>query len=127
MKTLRKKITLIVVFALFISCDNNHKTEFYRIQRDDIAGYQDFIRKYPKSIYIKDAKERIEAAKEAIRQREEKERKEAELRRLEELYGNNQLPNGAQPYSKWYGKNSFYDEYTPHLKLGLKPLQIPMS
>lgn len=116
--------TLLFAFAaaifLLVSCDTNHKTEFYRIQRDDIQGYEEFIRKYPSSTFVQDARERIETAKEEQRLREERERLEAEARRLESQYGNNSLSNGSQPYSRWYGKNQYYDDYTPHSEIVVK-------
>ena len=117
---MRTKLIVYLSFALCIvsfACDSNHQAEFYRIQRNDIAGYEDFINKYPTSIYVKDARERIATAKEEQRKREEQERIEAEARRLDSLYGNNRLSNGSQPYSKWYGKNLYFDEYTPHSEI----------
>ena len=155
-----KKILLAALsFLLVVGCDTNHKTEFYRIQRDDIQGYEEFIRKYPSSSFIQDARERIETAqetelnriqrddipgyeefirkypnssfvqdarerietaKENKRLREQQERIEAENRRLEAYYGNNSLSNGAQPYSRWYGNNQYYDDYTPHSEIIVK-------
>lgn len=109
-----------IAFFLVVSCDTNHKSEFYRIRRDDIQGYEAFIQKYPSSSFVQDAKERIETAKEEIRLREERERIEAENRRLDTLYGQNSLSNGAQPYSAWYGKNQFFDDYTPHSEIVVK-------
>ena len=113
---------LLFVSTLFfvVSCDTDHKSEFYRIQRDDIQGYEQFIRKYPSSSLVKDARERIETAKEEIRLREERERREAEARRLENTYGNNSLSNGSAPYSRWYGNNQYYDDYTPHSEIIVK-------
>ena len=81
---------------------------------------EEFIKKYPTSSFVQDARERIETAKEEKRLREEQERIEAENRRLESLYGNNSLANGAQPYSRWYGKNQYYDDYTPHSEIVVK-------
>ena len=116
-----KSIIVLVPTILFvIGCDTNHKSEFYRIQRDDIQGFEEFIKKYPTSSFVQDARERIETAKEEKRLREEQERIEAENRRLESLYGNNSLANGAQPYSRWYGKNQYYDDYTPHSEIVVK-------
>lgn len=121
---MKRTHTLLFAFAaaifLLVSCDTNHKTEFYRIQRDDIQGYEEFIRKYPSSTFVQDARERIETAKEEQRLREERERLEAEARRLESQYGNNSLSNGSQPYSRWYGKNQYYDDYTPHSEIVVK-------
>ncbi len=116
-----KKILLAAIsFSLVVGCDTNHKNEFYRIQRDDIQGYEEFIQKYPNSSFIQDARERIETAQEEKRLREEQERKEAENRRLESLYGDNSLSNGSQPYSQWYGKNQYFDDYTPHSEIIVK-------
>ena len=112
-------LPLLSIFIL-VGCDTNHKSEFYSIPRDDIRGYEEFIRKYPSSSFVQDAWERIETAKEAIRLREEQERREAEVRRLESLYGNNSLSNGAQPYSSWYGANQYYDDYTDHSEIRVK-------
>ncbi len=105
---------------LTIGCDSNHSTEFFRIERDDIRGYERFIQKYPSSTYVQDAKERIKTAKEEKRLREERERVEAENRRLESLYANNSLSNNAQPYSMWYGRNQYYDDNTPHSEIIIK-------
>lgn len=127
-----------LLLLLMASCDTNHKSEFYKIQRDDIQGYEQFIQKYPSSSLVTDARERIETAKEEKRQREElerkereraerervereeRERKEAEARILEMTYGNNSLSNGSQPYSQWYGNNLFFDDYTPHSEIRVK-------
>lgn len=117
--TLRLLIYPLLLAALF-SCDTDHKSEFYRIQRDDIRGYEQFIQKYPSSSLVKDARERIETAKEEKRLKEERERKEAEARRLESQYGNNSLSNGSQPYSRWYGSNQYYDDYTAHSEIRVK-------
>ncbi|MBR0500638.1 MAG: hypothetical protein IJJ72_06545 [Bacteroidales bacterium] len=116
-----KSIIVIVISLLFVwGCDTNHKSEFYHIKRDDIQGFEEFIKKYPTSSYVQDARERIETAKEEKRLREERERIEAENRRLESLYGDNSLSNGAQPYSRWYGENQYYDDYTPHSEIIVK-------
>lgn len=116
-----KSLLFIAASALILlGCDTNHKSEFYRIQRDDIQGYEEFIRKYPSSTFVSDARERIETAKEVKRQREEQERREAEARRLESQYGNNSLSNGSQPYSRWYGTNQYYDDYTAHSEIRVK-------
>lgn len=110
----------IVSIVLFCGCDSNHKSEFYRIQRDDIQGYEAFIQKYPSSTFVIDAHERIKTAKEEKRLREEQARREAEARRLESQYGNNSLSNGSQPYSRWYGANNYYDDYTAHSEIVVK-------
>ena len=115
-----RTLSAFTLCCMLLSCDSNHQTEFYRIQRNDIAGYEDFITKYPNSIYVKDARERIATAKEEKRKREEQERIEAEARRLDSLYGNNHLSNGSQPYSKWYGNNLYFYEYTPHSEIRVK-------
>ena len=109
-----------LAILLLSACDTNHKSEFYQIQRDDIQGYENFIRKYPSSTFVQDARERIETAKEEQRIREERERQEAEARRLDNLYGNNSLSNGSQPYSQWYGTNQYYDDYTAHSEIRVK-------
>lgn len=116
-----KKVYIAFVFlALALACDSNHKSEFYNIQRDDIAGYEEFIKKYPNSSFVSDARERIETAKEEQRLREEQERIEAENKRIETLYGSNSLSNGAQPYARWYGNNLYLDDYTPHSEIVVK-------
>lgn len=121
MKHNHQQIALLsILLAVFFSCDTDHKSEFYRIQRDDIRGYEQFIQKYPSSSLVKDARERIETAKEEKRLKEERERKEAEARRLESQYGNNSLSNGSQPYSRWYGSNQYYDDYTAHSEIRVK-------
>lgn len=120
MKHIKTIIAVIALSAVMISCDSNHQQEFYRIQRDDITGYQEFIRKYPQSVYVTDARERIETAKEEMRLREEQEKRNAELQRLESQYGNNSLYNGSQPYSQWYGNNLYFDDYTPHSEIRVK-------
>lgn len=113
-----KRLSILVVLCtLLLGCDSNHKAAFYRIQRDDIQGYEEFIQKYPTSTFVQDARERIETAKEEIRIREEQERIEAENRELERLYGDNSLRNGSQPYAKWYGQNQYYDDYTEHSEI----------
>ena len=110
-----KKIFLCLIAALsLVCCDTNHTTEYNRISRYDIDGYESFIAKYPTSAHVSDARERIEVAKEKQRQEEERARREEEQRQLEYAYGNNSLINGAQPYAQWYGKNRYYDDYTPH-------------
>ena len=123
-----KRILIVSIsFLLVVGCDTNHKTEFYRIQRDDIQGYEEFIQKFPNSTFVKDAHQRIETAieekrikEEQERLRAEKERIDEENRRLESLYGNNSLSNGAQPYSQWYGNNQYYDDYSPHSEIIVK-------
>ena len=118
----RAKSIVFLIFTVFfvIDCDTNHKSEFYRIQRDDVKGYEEFINKYPTSSFVEDARERIETAKEEKRIREEREKIEAENRRLESIYGDNSLSNGSQPYSRWYGKNQYYDDYTAHSEIVVK-------
>ena len=120
MKSIFRLLAYSLLLATLLSCDTDHKSEFYRIQRDDIQGYEQFIQKYPSSSFVRDARERIETAKEEKRLKEERERKEAEARRLESQYGNNSLSNGAQPYSRWYGSNQYYDDYTAHSEIRVK-------
>lgn len=105
---------------LLVCCDTNHTTEYNRISRYDIDGYEAFIAKYPTSIHVSDARERIEVAKERQRQEEERARREEEQRQLEYAYGNNSLANGSQPYAQWYGRNNYYDDYTPHSEIRVK-------
>ena len=102
------------------ACDTNHSSEFNSIHRDDISGYESFISKYPSSSHVQDARERINAAIERKREAEEQARISAERDRLENQYGNNSLANGAQPYSKWYGNNLYFDDYTPHSEIRVK-------
>jgi len=111
---LSNHLSILGAFALLflVSCDNNHKKEFYDINRDDIKGYEAFIRNYPQSIYVQDAKERIETALQEERNRE--------YDLLVSKYGNNALSNGAEPYSRWYGSNKFYDDYTPHSEIRIQ-------
>ena len=106
-------LLILLATALAICCDPNHQSEFYSIQRDDIHGYEEFIRKYPSSSFVQDAQERIETAKEEARVREEQER-------MVNQYGGNSLSNGSQPYSMWYGGNQYYDDYTPHSEITVK-------
>lgn len=120
MGKLSRGLILSFICCIIFACDNNHQSEFYRIQRDDVAGYQEFIRKYPQSIYVTDALERIQMVKEERKLQNERQKKEAELRQLESLYGDNSLINGAQPYSRWYGNNLRFDEYTPHSEIQIK-------
>ena len=126
-KQSQRYLLFCAVLCLMVSCDVNHKNEFYNIQRDDIQGYETFIRKYPSSSYVPDARERIKTAKEE-RQRnellkqiqEEQARIEAEQRRIENAYGNNSLSNGSQPYARWYGNNLSFDEFAPHSEIKVK-------
>lgn len=114
---LLNRLTLIIICGIIFSCDNNHKSAFDRIERDDIASYNEFIRKYPHSIYVSEARERISIAKEELRLQKEQKEKEDEMRRLEARYGENSLTNGAQPYHQWYGWNSRFDNLTPHSEI----------
>jgi len=126
------KVLSSLLFLLLLSaCDPNHRAEFDRIARSDIQGYEEFIRKYPKSSLVPDARERITVALNEKRQREEAARKE-ELRRQQEererelqrqfenRYGNNSLNNGAESYAPWYGSNAYYDNRTPHSEIVVK-------
>jgi len=117
---MKRLLACFLMLSLVFSCDTNHKSEFYRIQRDDISGYESFIRKYPSSSFVPDARERIKTAKEEQRLREEQERRDAEARSLEVQYGSNSLSNGSQPYSRWYGANQYYDDYTAHSEIRVK-------
>lgn len=117
MKAKQIFLSLLFICGVLSSCDRNHQSEFNRIQRDDINGYEEFIRKYPQSIYVEDARERVCVAREALRLEREQQQKEEEMRRLESSYGNNSLANGAQPYSRWYGANLRFDDYTPHSEI----------
>lgn len=119
---MKGRVLLICFWISFflVSCDTNHSSEFNRISRYDIAGYEAFINKYPTSIHVSDARERIEVAKERQRQEEERIRREEQQRQLENVYGSNSLSNGAQPYAQWYGRNSYYDDYTPHSEIRVK-------
>ena len=99
------------------SCDPNHQNEFYRIDRSDIEGYEQFISKYPSSTLVKDARERIETEKENRRIQAEIERAAEQQRQLESRYGNNSLSNGSAPYARWYGNNLYFDDYTPHSEI----------
>ena len=120
MKKFLNFLSVVAISAISSSCDTNHKSEFYRISRDDIQGYEAFIRKYPSSSFVLDARERIETAKEEQRLREEASRREAERQRLESQYGTNSLLNGSAPYSRWYGNNLYLDDYTPHSEIRVK-------
>lgn len=104
---------VITIIVLFASCDSNHAGEFNKIDRHDISGYEEFIMKYPESNLVDDARERIEVAREEIRLEEEREKEREIVRR----YENNSLQNGAQPYSQWYGRNAYYDDYTAHSEI----------
>lgn len=123
MKGFINGVCVAVVLSL-CACDTNHSDEFYRIDRDDIVGYEKFIKKYPNSNLVDDAKERIEVAKENLRIAQEQRLQEELLRlkederiKLEEKYGNNSLSNGSQPYSEWYGFNKKISDYTPHSEI----------
>lgn len=105
--------TLVIAIAFFASCNSNHAGEFNKIDRYDISGYEEFIRKYPESNLVDDAKERIVVAKKEIRLQEEREREREIVRK----YEYNSLQNGAQPYSRWYGLNAYYDDYTAHSEI----------
>ena len=103
----RYSIILSAIFLL-MSCDSNHQREFNNIGRDDIRGYEEFIRNYPSSALVSDARDRIEVAKDNMRIQKEMEHQ----RQLENTYGNISLKNGAQPYSQWYGNNLYFDDHT---------------
>lgn len=109
--------SFFIAVIILVSCDSNHTSEYNRISRNDIAGYEAFIAKYPSSSHVADARERINVAREEQRIAAEVARKEAEQRRLINQYGDNSLSNGSQPYAQWYGSNSYYDDYTPHSEI----------
>lgn len=113
-----KKICIILIASacLFFACDSNHSKEFNKIDRRDVAGYETFIRKYPESRHVHDAQERILAALEQQRIDNEYERQ----RQLEYQYGSNSLSNNSEPYSRWYGSNAYYDDYTPHSEINVR-------
>lgn len=117
---MKKVLYSAFIVMLLICCDTNHTSEYNRISRYDIAGYETFIEKYPTSIHVSNARERIEVAKERQRQEEERARQEEQQRQLEYAYGSNSLANGSQPYAQWYGRNSYYDDYTPHSEIRVK-------
>lgn len=103
-----------VFYSLIISsCNSNHTSEYNRIDRNDVAGYVDFIAKYPSSSHVPDARERISTALENQKIAEENERQ----RLLENRFKDNSLTNGSQPYIQWYGSNAYYDDYTPHSEI----------
>ena len=143
----RKKITIKNLFYLLLAvsialCASlwiairayNHTSEYEDIDRLDIEGYEEFIKKYPSSTHVADAYRNIEIVKEEIRLEEQRrieaqrleEQRRIEAQRLEEQrrteaqYGTNSLSNGSQPYSKWYGKNTYYNDYTPHSEIRVK-------
>ena len=55
---LMKKIKSLILIAIFLlaACDTNHTAEFNSIDKDDIAGYEAFIAKYPTSVHVQEAK-----------------------------------------------------------------------
>lgn len=116
---MKKQSLLVIALAgmMLVACDPNHQNEFYSINRDDIEGYEAFIRKYPSSSLVQDARERIETEKENRRIQQELEREAALQRQLESQWGSNSLSNGAAPYTRWYGDNMFFDDYTPHSEI----------
>ena len=86
-----KKIIFIFLAALLVACDPDHTSEYNRINRDDIEGYEEFISKYPSSKYVVDARERIKHAKEEQRRAAEQARIE-ERRRHILKFGSRHLP-----------------------------------
>lgn len=52
-------LTGIVLILLLVSCDANHTQKFNSIKKNDIAGYENFISKYPSSIHVKAARKYI--------------------------------------------------------------------
>jgi hypothetical protein len=118
MNELKSTTMLIIMIIMLSSC--NHTAEFNRIDRNDIAGYEQFIASYPNSTLVPDARERIVVAKENMRLLEEARLAEERQRQLESRYGTNSLSNGSQPYSAWYGTNKRIDDYTPHSEIKVK-------
>jgi len=106
MHRLNTFILAVFIVAFASACDPSHQSEFNRIDRTDIEGYEQFISLYPDSPLVVDAQERIEAEKEARLQRQ-----------LESQYGSNSLSNESAPYTQWYGRNLYFDEYTPHSEI----------
>ena len=107
-----KKISAILILLLMCSCNYDNKKEFEQIDRNDIAGYELFIMKYPNSPFVEDAKERISAikrCKEMIAEQAERQR-----------FLNNSLATGSKPYSEWYGNGFYFDDYTPHSQIKVK-------
>lgn len=114
---MKKRISIIFALTLgmFVcsSCNSDHSKEFNEIDRNDIAGYESFINKYPESPLVDDAKERIAAAVEQQLIQQEQERQLL----IEQQYGHNSLSNNSAPYASWYGSNAYYDDYTPHSEI----------
>lgn len=56
-----KKIKSLILIAMLLlaSCDVNHTQKFNSIKKNDIAGYENFISKYPSSIHVKAARKYI--------------------------------------------------------------------
>ncbi|MBR5852298.1 MAG: hypothetical protein IKY73_07245 [Bacteroidaceae bacterium] len=52
-------LTGIVLILLLASCDANHTQKFNSIKKNDIAGYENFISKYPSSIHVETARKYI--------------------------------------------------------------------
>lgn len=111
---------VVVMIILLSSCNLNHTAEFNKIDRNDIAGYEQFIAAYPNSAHVADARQRIAVAQENMQRLEELRREEELRRQLEERYGSNSLLNGSQPYSAWYGTNKRIDDFTPHSEIKVK-------
>ena len=111
-----KKNTILGIICVAILSSCNHTLEYNNIDRNDIEGYENFISKYPSSSHVVDARERIENA---IKIAEEAKLEEERLNIIKK-YENNSLINGTQPYKRWYGKNSYYDNYTPHSEIQVK-------
>lgn len=120
MSHLRLLFAGVFTALVLTGCDPNHQNEFYSIDRNDIEGYKDFIRNYPSSTLVPDARERIKTALEEKKIQEELERQAAIQRQVEDRYGNYSLENGSAPYSRWYGNNLYLDDYTPHSEIKVK-------
>lgn len=109
-------VILAAAVCLIYACDSDHSSEFNKIDRRDVVGYENFIRKYPESRHVVDAQERIAVALEQQRYEQQLEQQ----RQLEYQYGSNSLSNNSEPYSRWYGSNAYYDDYTPHSQIHVR-------
>lgn len=130
MKIIARCIVLLLFTTMMAGCDRDHTKEYNAIDWDDVAGYQTFIREYPNSKHVPDARERLEVAieyQEQQRLREEQEQREYEARLLREQkereirekYSNNSLSTGAQPYRSIYGSNQSFHG-SPHSSITVR-------
>ena len=55
----KMKSLILIAMLLLASCDANHTQKFNSINKNDIAGYENFISKYPSSIHVKAARKYI--------------------------------------------------------------------